>query len=90
MIPEYLFYNDYDHDDENLWVDISYYVEKSVNAGAQYTSQFGPGWKNYNPSPSAAEVQEMKENRRKKIRTKDGKPVEGFRYYRGLPDGLGK
>jgi LmbE family N-acetylglucosaminyl deacetylase len=90
MIPEYLFYNDYDHDDENLWVDISDYVEKRVNAGAQYTSQFGPGWKNYNPSPSAAEVQEMKENRRKKIRTKDGKPVEGFRYYRGLPDGLGK
>ncbi len=90
MIPEYLFYNDYDHDDENLWVDISSYVEKVVNAGAQYTSQFGPGWKNYNPSPSGAEVKEMKENRRQQIRSKDGKPVEGFRYYRGLPDGIGK
>jgi LmbE family N-acetylglucosaminyl deacetylase len=90
MIPEYLFYNDYDHDDENLWVDISGYVEKVVNAGAQYASQFGPGWKNYNPSPSGAEVKEMKENRRQQIRSKDGKPVEGFRYYRGLPDGIGK
>lgn len=90
MIPEYLFYNDYDHDDENLWVDISGYVEKVVNAGAQYASQFGPGWKNYNPSPSGAEVKEMKENRRQQIRRKDGKPVEGFRYYRGLPDGIGK
>ena len=90
MISEYLFYNDYDHDDENLWVDISSYVEKVVNAGAQYTSQFGPGWKNYNPSPSGAEVKEMKENRRQQIRSKDGKPVEGFRYYRGLPDGIGK
>jgi LmbE family N-acetylglucosaminyl deacetylase len=90
MIPEYLFYNDYDHDDENLWVDISGYVEKVVNAGAQYASQFGPGWKNYNPSLSGAEVKEMKENRRQQIRSKDGKPVEGFRYYRGLPDGIGK
>lgn len=90
MIPEYLFYNDYDHDDENLWVDISGYVENVVNAGAQYASQFGPGWKNYNPSPSGAEVKEMKENRRQQIRSKDGKPVEGFRYYRGLPDGIGK
>jgi len=90
MIPEYLFYNDYDHDDENLWVDISGYVEKVVNAGVQYASQFGPGWKNYNPSPSGAEVKEMKENRRQQIQSKDGKPVEGFRYYRGLPDGIGK
>jgi len=90
MIPEYLFYNDYDHGDDNLWVDISDYVEKRVNAGAHYTSQFGPGWKNYNPNPSEAEVKEMKENTRQKIRTKDGKPVEGFRYYRGLPDALGK
>jgi LmbE family N-acetylglucosaminyl deacetylase len=90
MIPEYLFYNDYDHEDENLWVDISDYVEKRVNAGANYTSQFGPGWKNYNPNPSEAEVKEMKEGVRKGIRTKDGKPVEGFRYYRGLPDAIGK
>ena len=90
MIPEYLFYNDYDHDDENLWVDISDFVEKRVNAGAKYISQFGPGWKNYNPNPSEAEVKEMKDERRKKIRAKDGKPVEGFRYYRGLPDAIGK
>jgi len=90
MIPEYLFYNDYDHDDENLWVDISDYVEQRVNAGAHYTSQFGPGWKNYNPNPSEAEVKEMKQNTRQRVRTKDGKSVEGFRYYRGLPDGIGK
>src|SRR6202011_2702441 len=49
MIPEYLFYNDYDHENENLWVDISDFVEKKVNAGAKYLSQFGPGWKSYKP-----------------------------------------
>jgi len=28
MIPEYLFYNDYDHQDENIWVDISDFVKE--------------------------------------------------------------
>lgn len=90
MIPQYLFYNDYDHGDENLWVDISDYVEKKVNADAKYTSQFGPGWKHYNPNPSETEIKEMKDGVRKRIHMKDGKPVEGFRYYAGLPDAIGK
>ena len=90
MIPEYLFYNDYDHEDENLWVDISDFVEKKVNAGAKYTSQFGPGWKNYKPSLSEAELKEMKDGVRSRLQKKDGKPVEGFRYYHGLPDAIGK
>src|SRR5437899_630293 len=90
MIPEYLFYNDYDHEDENLWVDISDFVEKKVNAGAKYTSQFGPGWKNYKPSLSEAELNEMKDDIRSRLQKKDGKPVEGFRYYHGLPDAIGK
>ena len=92
MIPEYLFYNDYDHGDENVWVDISDYVEKKVNADAKYMSQFGPGWKHYNPNPSEAEIKTMKDDVRNNImrRKKDGKLVEGFRYYRGLPDAIGK
>lgn len=90
MIPQYLFYNDYDHGDENLWVDISEYVEKKVNADAKYISQFGPGWKHYDPNPSEAEIKEMKDGVRKWVRMKDGKPEEGFRYYAGLPDAIGK
>src|SRR5215831_13467772 len=90
MIPEYLFYNDYDFGDENLWVDISGFVEKKINAGAKYVSQFGPGWKNYKPDLSEAELKQMKDGVRSRVRIKDGKPVEGFRYYRGLPDAIGK
>ncbi|HYL62756.1 MAG TPA: PIG-L deacetylase family protein [Candidatus Methylomirabilis sp.] len=90
MVPEYLFYNDYDHRDENLFVDISDFVEKKVNAGAKYTSQFGPGWKSYKANLSESEMKEMKDLTRKKVRMKDGKAFEGFRYYRGLPDALGK
>jgi len=90
MIPEYLFYNDHNYEDENIWVDVSEFAEKKVNAGAKYTSQYGPGWKKYNPNPSEAEVKEMKEMMRKHLRMKDGKATEGFRYYRGLPDSIGK
>ena len=90
MIPEYLFYNDYDHEDENTWVDITDFVGKKVNAFAHYVSQYGPGWKNYKANLSDAELEQMKDDSRSRVRIKDGKPVEGFRYYKGLPDGLGK
>jgi LmbE family N-acetylglucosaminyl deacetylase len=90
MIPEYLFYNDYNPEDENISVDISGFVEKKINAFAKYISQYGPGWKNYKATPSESEVKEMKDMMRKKVRMKDGKPIEGFRYYRGLPDAIGK
>ena len=90
MIPEYLFYNDYDYQDENIWVDIRDFVEKKVNAGAKYVSQYGPGWKNYKANLSEAEVKQMKDERQGHVQMKDGKPVEGFRYYKGLPDALGK
>ncbi|MGB9471700.1 MAG: PIG-L family deacetylase, partial [Candidatus Acidiferrum sp.] len=86
MIPEYMFYDDFDYQDENVWVDISDFVEKRVNADAHYISQFGPGWKNYNPNPGEAEVQQMKAQALDFIRTRDGKRIEGFRYYKGLPD----
>ncbi len=90
LIPEYMFYDDFDYQDENVWVDISDFVEKRVNADAHYISQFGPGWKNYNPHPSEAEVQQMKAQALDFIRTRDGKRIEGFRYYKGLPDAIGK
>jgi LmbE family N-acetylglucosaminyl deacetylase len=90
MIPEYLFYNDYDYEDENTWVDISAFVDKKVDAGAKYISQFGPGWKNYKPNLSEVELKQMKDGVRSRIRMKDSKPVEGFRYYKGLPDAIGK
>ena len=90
MVPEYLFYNDYDHGDENTLVDISDFADKKVNAFSHYASQYGPGWKKYNPNPSEADVKQLKDYARSRIELKNGKPVEGFRYYKGLPDALGK
>jgi hypothetical protein len=56
----------------------------------KYVSQFGPGWKSYHPDLTEAELKQMKDGVRSRIRMKDGRPVEGFRYYAGLPDALGK
>src|SRR6266705_3966875 len=89
MIPEYLFY-DGAREDENIWIDISEFAEKRVNAAAKYVSQFGPGWRNYKASLSEAEMKQLRESVRSAMRMKDGKPVEGFRYYKGLPDSMGK
>ena len=89
MIPEYMFY-DGAREDENLWVDIGEFVEKRVNSGAKYVSQFGPGWNKYKAHLSESEVKQMKDSVRSGIRMKDGKPIEGFRYYKGLPDSIGK
>jgi hypothetical protein len=63
MISEYLFY-DGAHEDENTWVDITEFVEKRVNAGSKYVSQFGPGWSRYKPKLSEAELKQMKESTR--------------------------
>jgi len=89
-IPEYMFYNDYDYEDENLWVDISGFAEKRIRADANYVSQFGPGWNKYNPNPGQEEINAMRALIKERIRTRDGRPIEGFRYYRGLPDAIGK
>jgi LmbE family N-acetylglucosaminyl deacetylase len=89
MIPEYLFY-DGAQEDENVWIDISEFVEKRVSAGAKYVSQFGPGWNKYKPRLSEVEAKQMKDSVRVAIRMKDGKSIEGFRYYKGLPDSIGK
>jgi len=89
MIPEYLFYNDYDHQDENTVVDISDFVEQKVNAGAKYVSQFGPGCLKYKPELTEAELRNEGADTQARS-MKDGKAFEGFRYYRGLPDALGK
>jgi LmbE family N-acetylglucosaminyl deacetylase len=89
MVPAYLFYDSV-REDENTWVDISEYVEKRVNAGAKYISQYGPGWKDYKPNLSDAQMKQLRDEFRSRIRKKDGKSVEGFRYYSGLPDSIGK
>ena len=87
LISQYMLH-DGAHEDENIWDDISEFVEKRVSGGAKYISQFGPGWNNYKPHLSEAEVKQMKDSVRAAIRMKDGSLVEGLRYCKGLPDSM--
>jgi LmbE family N-acetylglucosaminyl deacetylase len=90
-IPEYMLY-DSAEEDVNTWVDIKDWEELKVEAMMKYVSQFSSGWSDYNgPEISAQEEKEVKEKLYERIHQKyDGKPMEGFRHYKGLPDNIGR
>jgi LmbE family N-acetylglucosaminyl deacetylase len=89
-IPEYVLY-DSAEEDKNTWVDITGWDERKIDALSKYVSQFSSGWSDYKgPELSEEEQKEMKDNLSRWIKTRDGVPVEGFRYYTGLPDNIGR
>lgn len=88
-IPEFMFY-DGAQEDVNTWVDITGHVDNKVNAAAQYISQFTSAWEKYTPNISESERTALMERMRSRVAMKDGKPVETFRYYKGIPDGMGR
>lgn len=92
LIDEYLFYGG-NVSDKDTKVDITDYAEQRIQAGLKYISQWGSGWDNYrgpdlNDYP--VEDQEAMKNRiTRRIKVEDGKSFESFRYYKGIPDGIG-
>ncbi len=89
-VPEYMFY-DSDTADINTWVDISDYVDKKINAMSKYVSQWSSGWYKYTgPDLSPEEEKKVRERLAGRIRKRNGIPMEGFRYYKGLPDNIGR
>lgn len=89
QIQEYLFF-DNDPADQNVCVDIEEYVAQKVQAGMQYISQFSSAWYKYTDTLSPEALQEMEQRIRRRIRYQDGRAVECFRYYQGIPDGVGR
>jgi len=89
-VTEYMLY-DSAEEDANTWVDITGFEDKKIAAMSQYVSQWSSGWHDYQgPELSEEEALEVKERVSKRIRYKDGKPVESFRYYSGSPDNIGR
>ncbi len=90
MVEEYVLY-DSAEEDQNTWVDISDFKERKIKAMSQYVSQWSSGWYDYKgPELSEEEAKEVIERVSSRIPYRDGKPVEGFRYYKGLPDNIGR
>ena len=89
-IEEYLLF-DSAEDDKNTWVDISAFKEKKITAMSQYVSQWSSGWYKYEgPDLSGEEAKQVRDRISNRIINRDGKAVEGFRYYKGLPDNIGR
>jgi len=93
LVPEFLFYGG-NLSDKNTTVNIDKYVNQRIEAGTKYLSQWSSGWFNYLGSDIDNYPKEEKENVYKKIRDRikvvNGKYVEQFRHYKGVPDGMGR
>lgn len=92
-IDEYLFYDSPVPEAYNVTVDISgEHAENKVEAVAAHMSQFSSAWSDYRPELPPEERKEYMESIRKRVfgETENGHPVERFRYYEGIPDGIGK
>lgn len=89
-IQEYMFFSGND-EDQNTWIDISDYAEQKVDAVLNHVSQFSSAWNNYTEELNSEDRKEFIEKMEDRVYSneKDGKTVEGFRYYRGVPDGIG-
>jgi LmbE family N-acetylglucosaminyl deacetylase len=89
-VREYMLF-DSDEEDRNTWVDISEYKDRKITAMSQYVSQWSSGWYDYQgPELSEEEAAEVRERVSQRITYRDGKAVEGFRYYSGSPDNIGR
>jgi LmbE family N-acetylglucosaminyl deacetylase len=89
-VREYMLY-DSAEEDQNTWVDISAFREKKITAMSQYVSQWSSGWYDYKgPELSEEEADEVHEKVAARIGVRDGVPMEGFRYYNGSPDNIGR
>ena len=89
-IEEYLMF-DSAEEDKNTWVDITDFTDRKITAMSQYVSQWSSGWYKYEgPELSPEEAREVRDRVSRRIQYRDGKAVEGFRYYKGLPDNIGR
>lgn len=92
-VPEFLFYGG-NIKDKNFEVDITEYLDKKILAGSKYLSQWSSGWNNYlgsdlNDYP-IGEKDSVFNRLKRRIKYQNNIPLERFRYYKGIPDAMGR
>ena len=89
-VEEYVLF-DSAEEDKNMWVDITEFEEKKIEALSKYVSQWSSGWYDYKgPDLSEEEAKEVRMRISRWLQYQDGKLMEGFRYYKGSPDNIGR
>ena len=81
-------------DDKNISVDISGFFDLKITSGSKYISQWSSGWEKYlGPDLDnypKGEKQKVINRLKKRVKFDNGKAIEMFRYYKGIPDGMGR
>jgi len=92
-VPEFLFYGG-NIKDKNTEVNIAEYLDKKILAGSKYLSQWSSGWNKYLGSDidkyPIGEKDSVFKRLKRRIKYHNDLPVERFRYYKGIPDGMGR
>jgi hypothetical protein len=90
QVSAYLLFDGFE-EDYNTFVDVTKYKDQAINASMKYISQWSSGNYNYQGTNlSKEEETQFRERLTKKVVSKDGKMIEKFRYYEGIPDGVGR
>jgi len=89
-VGEYLLFDGFP-DTYNTFVDVSRYTEKKINAALRYVSQWSSGNQKYSGAVlSPEEEKKLRERWKNSVFNSEGKAIESFRYYKGIPDGIGR
>jgi len=89
-VGEYLLFDGFP-ETYNTFVDVTEYADKRIGAALKYVSQWSSGNKKYSGAElTPEEEKQLRERWRSTIYNEGGKVVEQFRYYKGIPDGIGR
>ena len=90
QVSEYLLIDGFD-EDYNTFVDATDYKEQKLNASMHYVSQYTSGNYNYQGAElSESEASAFRKRLEKRFVNENGKVIEKLRYYKGIPDGIGR
>jgi len=90
QVSAYLLFDGFE-EDFNTFVDVSDYKKQVINASMKYVSQYTSGNYNYQGANlSEDEAEKFRKRLEKRFLNEDGRLIEKLRYYKGIPDGIGR
>ena len=89
-VSEYLLFDGFP-ETYNTFIDVTAYADKKINAALKYVSQWSSGNQKYSgASLSDEEEKQLRIRWNSSVYNSEGKAIEKFRYYKGIPDGIGR
>jgi LmbE family N-acetylglucosaminyl deacetylase len=90
QVSAYLFIDGFE-EDYNTFVDVTNYKEQKINASMNYVSQYTSGNYNYQGAElPEGEANAFRERLERRFLDDEGRLIEKLRYFKGIPDGIGR